>query len=67
MTEDELTKKEMLLNQKEVALNIRERDLTIYEGRIRREFEKLFPNLEFNLRDICLILPKDQELELAEN
>lgn len=52
MTEEEIKLKEKELFQKEVYLNIRERDLRIYEGRVRRAWQKLFPGTEFLLRDL---------------
>lgn len=51
MTEEELKAKEAALKQIEVLQDVRQRDLDIYAGRIRREYEKLFPGVKINLRE----------------
>lgn len=57
MTEEEILKWEKVLKHKEqelysreVIANSRERDIKIYEARIMREYEKLFPHIKVNLR-----------------
>lgn len=50
MIEEELKKLEAELYRKEVLLNIRERDLNIYRGRIEKVFKLAFPEVEMKLR-----------------
>jgi len=52
MSEQEIQEKENELYKREVLLNIRDRDLRILEKRIRKEYEKLFPGVEIKLRDL---------------
>lgn len=52
MNEEELKQKETQLANREVLLNVRERDVEILESRIKREYAKLYPGLEVNLRDV---------------
>lgn len=50
MTEDELKTWQAKLDSQAALLSIKEHDLLIYEGRIVREYEKLFPGIEVKLR-----------------
>ena len=50
MTEEELREANNVLENREALLNMRERDLLIFEGRIRREYAKLFPGIEVKFR-----------------
>lgn len=50
MTEEELRTKEIQLVNREILLNVRERDIAILEGRVKREYAKIHPELEIKTR-----------------